>query len=123
MIKILFFSIFVFCLSAQSTYKVGDTEYYYGRYYVTTGKPMVKRSYANKEIFLNTLGLEDTPEGYEIDHIIPLFMGGSDSPENMQLLTFKEHKIKTAKERSPYRRKYYIINNRGYFKRPYTKKR
>jgi hypothetical protein len=85
---------------AQETYTVGSTEYYYNDYYSTTGKPKVKRSYANKMEFLRSQGFNSVPEGYEVDHIIPLSQGGSDSPYNMQLLTVEQHKIKTAKERA-----------------------
>lgn len=85
---------------AQSTYKVGNTEYYYNKTYSTTGKPMVKRSEANKTLFLKSLGYTTTPYGYEIDHIIPLSKGGTDDPSNMQLLTKEQHANKTARERS-----------------------
>ena len=36
--------------------------------------------------------------GREIDHIIPLKCGGLDKPSNMQWLTKKAHKKKTARE-------------------------
>lgn len=87
-------------LAAQETYTVGVTEYYYGRVYSTTGKPMVKRSDANRAAFLRSKGYTDVPLGYEVDHIIPLHMGGTDDPSNMQLLTKEEHARKTASERS-----------------------
>jgi hypothetical protein len=85
---------------SQETYKVGNTEYYYGRYYTSTCKPLVKRSHANIQKFLNSKGLFEIPKGYEVDHIIPLSEGGSDDPSNMQLLTVEQHQIKTAKERA-----------------------
>ena len=85
---------------AQETYNVGSTEYYYNDYYSTTGKPKVKRSYANKMKFLRSYGYNSVPDGYEVDHIIPLSQGGSDSPYNMQLLTVEQHKAKTAREKS-----------------------
>lgn len=85
---------------AQETYKIGNTEYYYNKKYSTTGKPMVKRSEANKTKFLKSMGYSSTPYGYEIDHIKPLSEGGSDDPSNMQLLTKEQHARKTAKERS-----------------------
>ena len=97
---------------AQETYNVGNTEYYYGRTYETTGKPVVKRSEANKSSFLSSLGLTETPEGYEIDHIKPLSEGGTDDPSNMQLLTIEQHKLKTAEERT-YR------SNSTYYPRTY----
>jgi 5-methylcytosine-specific restriction protein A len=37
---------------------------------------------------------------YEIDHKIPLFMGGQEVDENRQLLCISCHKNKTAKEES-----------------------
>lgn len=85
---------------AQNTYTIGQTEYYYNQTYSTTGKPMVKRSEANKKVFLQSRGYDKTPAGYEVDHIIPLSQGGSDSPYNMQLLTVQQHKAKTARERA-----------------------
>jgi hypothetical protein len=84
---------------SQQTYTVGETEYYYGQTYETTRKPKVKRSQANKQAYLRSLGYTQTPVGYEVDHIIPLSQGGSDSPSNMQLLTVQQHRIKTARER------------------------
>jgi len=39
------------------------------------------------------------PEGYEIDHIKPVSQGGSDSLDNLQLLTKEQHKAKTKIER------------------------
>jgi hypothetical protein len=93
--------IFAFTFSnAQSTYTIGSTEYIYGEYYSTTGKPKVVRSATNKKDFLKSKGYNSAPYGYEIDHIIPLSQGGSDSPSNMQLLTVRQHKAKTARERS-----------------------
>ena len=85
---------------AQETYSVGNTEYYYSKTYSTTGKPMVKRSEANKKEFLRINGYSSTPYGYEIDHIKPLSEGGTDDPSNMQLLTKAQHARKTARERA-----------------------
>lgn len=87
------------CFS-QATYKIGNTEYYYNEYYSTTGKPLVKRNEANKMEFLRSRGYDKVPDGYEVDHIIPLSEGGTDDPSNMQLLTKKQHAIKTARERA-----------------------
>lgn len=92
--------VFTSLVSAQQTYTVGSTEYYYNQTYSTTGKQKVKRSETNKKEFLHSRGYERTPKGYEIDHIIPLSQGGSDDPRNMQLLTVRQHKAKTALERS-----------------------
>lgn len=98
LITIVFF-LFATCFS-QETYKIGKTEYYYNQYYSTTGKPMVKRSEANRLEFLKSKGYDKVPNGYEVDHIIPLSEGGSDEPSNMQLITKEQHAIKTANERS-----------------------
>ena len=92
--------IIVFFLSsfAQGTYKIGNTEYYYNQYYSTTGNPKVKRSDANKHAFLESKGYDRVPQGYHVDHIIPLSQGGTDDPSNMQLLTVSQHAKKTARE-------------------------
>jgi len=91
---------FTFLNAQSSTYKIGSTEYIYGEYYSTTGKPKVVRNAANKKTFLKSKGYNSTPYGYEVDHIIPLSQGGSDAPYNMQLLTVSQHRAKTARERS-----------------------
>jgi len=62
------------------------------------GGNKVKRSETNKKQFLKSKGLKSIPKGYEIDHITPLSFGGSDCPDNMQLITVEEHRKKTAKE-------------------------
>lgn len=36
---------------------------------------------------------------YQLDHIFPVCLGGSDELENLQLLKIKEHGIKTGKDR------------------------
>lgn len=97
---IILLSLFLISLLSysQNTYKRGDTEYYTNQYY-KTGHPKVKRSQANRKIFLKRKGLDKVPNGYEIDHIQPLFKGGTDSPTNMQLLTKEEHLKKTKLER------------------------
>lgn len=78
---------------------IGRTEYVEGKVYKTTGKQYVKRSSVEKLAFLKTLGLKRIPNGYQIDHILPLSQGGEDGIDNMQLLTVVQHKIKTAIER------------------------
>ena len=100
---------------AQETYKVGNTEYYNDLVYVSTGKPMVKRSEANKRVFLELKGYSELPQGYEIDHIIPLSEGGADDPSNMQLLTINQHKRKTAKERKNRSKSTFGTFNYGYY--------
>ncbi len=37
---------------------------------------------------------------YDVDHIIPLFEGGLHHPDNLQVITHKEHLMKTAQENS-----------------------
>lgn len=119
-------------LNAQTTYTVGNTEYYYGQYYSTTGKPKVKRSTANKKAFLKSRGYQSIPYGYEIDHIIPLSQGGSDDPSNMQLLTVSQHRAKTARERANVARTYqyyrsstpsYSTYSTSYYSTPTVKKK
>ncbi|MDX8554654.1 HNH endonuclease [Tenacibaculum sp. 1B UA] len=99
----------------QETYSIGRTEYYSGKYYSTTGKPMVKRSEANKREFLKSKGYDKIPYGYEIDHIIPLSEGGTDAPNNMQLLTVEQHKRKTARERANRSNSTYSITKPNYY--------
>jgi len=96
---ILLFAI-IGCTFSQETYKVGKTEYYINQYYSTTGKPLVKRSESNKMKFLSSQGYKSIPEGYEVDHIIPLSEGGIDDPKNMQLITKGQHLNKTSIERT-----------------------
>ncbi len=48
--------------------------------------------------FLEELGLEKVPRGKEIDHIVSLEDGGTDTLRNLQLLTEKQHEAKTARE-------------------------
>lgn len=59
---------------------------------------MKKRDPKVVERFLKKEGLTKTPKGKEVDHKIPLADGGSDTVRNMQLLTVKQHAIKTARE-------------------------
>lgn len=104
-----------FTIHSQDTYKIGNTEYYYGKYYSTTGKPLVKRSEANKREFLKSLGYDEIPYGYQIDHIKPLSEGGTDDPSNMQLLTIEQHKRKTARERANRSNSTYSTTKRNYY--------
>ncbi len=78
------------------TYK---TEYDYGKTYKTTGKTKVKRSKSNRDAFLKQKGYKKVPPGYDVDHIIPLSKGGTDTPDNMQLIPKSTHKEKTKAER------------------------
>ncbi|WP_205729407.1 HNH endonuclease signature motif containing protein [Flavobacterium alkalisoli] len=94
---ILFISLSLSCFAQADTFTVDCTTYYINRCY-SHGGNMVKRSYQNKKEFLKLHNLTHTPKGYEIDHIIPLSQGGTDCPDNMQLLTIAEHRKKTACE-------------------------
>lgn len=103
---------------SQETYVIGNTEYYYGKTYSTTGKPLVKRSSANKAKFLKSLGYDSVPIGYEVDHKIPLSEGGTDDPSNMQLLTIEQHNRKTAKERANNSNSTYSYGSNNYNSTP-----
>ena len=59
---------------------------------------MKKRDSKVVDLFLKKEGLTKAPKGKEVDHIIPLSDGGSDTVRNMQLLTEKQHAAKTARE-------------------------
>jgi len=74
--------------------KIKDSEFY-----KSTGLLKVDRSESEKNEFLKSRGLEKTPAGYEVDHIVPLSKGGADKSWNMQLLPKELHKQKTANER------------------------
>ena len=43
--------------------------------------------------------LNSAGERWEIDHVIPLFKGGTHSVANLQLLTYAEHRKKCSAER------------------------
>jgi hypothetical protein len=62
------------------------------------------RSEEAKREYLKSIGKDSLPEGYQIDHKVPLYAGGCDCPENMQLLTTQEHKIKTKNDYMNYSR-------------------
>lgn len=84
----------------KQTYKGGDgTRYYAGETYKGSGLPKVDRSQGTKDKFLRDKGLSKAPPGTEIDHITPLSKGGSDTPQNMEILTKEQHRKKTAQER------------------------
>lgn len=69
--------------------------------YYTSGLPK-HRSEAAKQRFLRQRGLKHVPRGYEVDHIVPLSEGGSDTPANMEFLTKSAHHRKTAAEAKRY---------------------
>ena len=83
----------------SKTPKTYTTKYEHGKSYKTTGKTKVKRSKTNRDAYLKSKGYKKVPPGYEVDHIIPLSKGGTDTPENMQLIPKSTHKMKTSSER------------------------
>lgn len=87
--------------SANSkTYQSGGTHYRVGEFYKSTGWPKVDRSESSKRAFLRQNGYNKLPTGYQVDHIVPLFRGGSDRPSNMQLLTTQQHLAKSRSEQA-----------------------
>ena len=42
--------------------------------------------------------LTEYPFGFHVDHIVPLFKGGPDEDENLQVLCIKCHDVKTEKD-------------------------
>ena len=64
----------------------------------------IVRSESAKHEFLKQHGYSKVPEGYEVDHIIPLYAGGTDEPSNMQLLTKTVHHAKTKADYHQYGR-------------------
>ena len=63
----------------------------------------IQRSEAVKNDFLETHGLKETPEGYEIHHKVPLSQGGSDSTDNMILVSEEDHDKITSAHREFYK--------------------
>ena len=61
-----------------------------------------KRKSSTKRKFLRIHNMKSVPNGYEVDHVIPLHLGGSDTVDNMQFLSISEHKQKTAAEMKEY---------------------
>ncbi len=59
---------------------------------------MQKRDPKVVERFLKKEGLAKIPKGKEVDHKKPLVDGGSDTVRNLQLLTKKQHAVKTKLE-------------------------
>jgi hypothetical protein len=106
--------------TTDDTYVQNGTEYYSNATYKTTGQPKVKRNMATRHKFLKEKGFDEVPEGYEVDHIIPLSQGGSDTPDNMQLLTKEEHRQKTARERAGTSHSSSTYTPASYFSTPTT---
>ncbi len=62
-----------------------------------TRKGKIKRSESEKKKFLRQHGYKHVPQGYEVDHIIPLYKGGADKAYNMQLIPKAQHRAKHHK--------------------------
>jgi len=62
----------------------------------------IHRSLAARNEFLAAHGYDQVPEGYEVHHVVPLSEGGTDTPDNMILLTEEEHDAVTAAHRRFY---------------------
>jgi 5-methylcytosine-specific restriction endonuclease McrA len=84
---------------SSPAYESGGTKYKVGESYKSSGLPKVERSSSAKKEFLKQHGYQKVPQGYQVDHIVPLSKGGADQPSNMQLLPTEIHKNKTASER------------------------
>ncbi len=54
----------------------------------------IHRDMNAKKAFMKQSGYSNGRPGYVVDHIIPLYKGGADTPGNMQWMTIKEHKMK-----------------------------
>jgi len=68
------------------------------------GRGRIVRSESAKESFLKSHGYKNVPHGYQVDHILPLYAGGSDTPSNMQLISTEQHKAKTKSDYKMYGR-------------------
>lgn len=64
----------------------------------------IARSETAKSDFLKAHGYSKIPKGYNIDHIIPLYAGGKDTPSNMQLISISAHHAKTKADFEKYGR-------------------
>ena len=60
------------------------------------------RSIAARNEFLAAHGYDSVPDGYEVHHIVPLSEGGTDTPDNMILLSEEDHDTVTAAHRRFY---------------------
>ena len=107
----------------KPTYNLAGTKYILGETYKTTGQPKVERNSSARKEFLKSRGYLKVPNGYQVDHIVPLSQGGRDVPSNMQLITIEQHNQKTATERrnvsSTYGNKTFNYSTRKSISRPY----
>lgn len=77
----------------RSTVRFAPRSNYYGVSTDSDGR--IVPSASAKEEFLKSRGLQGVPEGYVIEHKMPLYAGGRDEPSNMQLVTRDGHRAKT----------------------------
>ena len=54
----------------------------------------IYRDMGARKTFMEQSGYPNGRQGYVVDHIVPLYKGGADTPDNMQWVTIKEHKMK-----------------------------
>ena len=55
----------------------------------------IQKIYEESQHLTFTTGMQ-----YDVDHIVPLFEGGLHHPDNLQIITRKEHLMKTSQENS-----------------------
>jgi len=55
----------------------------------------IQKIYEESQHLTFTTGMQ-----YDVDHILPLFEGGFHHPDNLQIITHKEHLMKTSQENS-----------------------
>lgn len=55
----------------------------------------IQKIYEEAQHLTFTTGMQ-----YDVDHILPLFEGGLHHPDNLQIITHKEHLMKTSQENS-----------------------
>ena len=60
--------------------------------------PHFQRSQSTIQRWLKLHGLKKIPQGYELDHKIPLSKGGTDTLRNLHLIKKARHQIKTRRE-------------------------
>lgn len=60
------------------------------------------RDLSARNTYLEQIGLDEVPEGFEVHHIIPLSEGGTDDPSNMILLSEEDHDQITNQHRNFY---------------------
>ncbi|MCX6164370.1 MAG: HNH endonuclease signature motif containing protein [Ignavibacteriae bacterium] len=97
----------IYKVKAPKEKKSTTTTYYdYGKTYKTTGYTKVKRNSSAKKEFLKKNGYKKVPPGYQVDHIKPLSEGGTDTPDNMQLIPTSVHKEKTTTEKHKHKKSF-----------------